>query len=550
MGALDGSGPCGRAETFYYDLLEGHDSGAIPSSVIDHIRGCDRCHKRIRQLVEVLSHVDGAPGGRAGIDDVTLVHELQLHFEYLGKDVACRNAKPFLPGLLMPSLKLRIPTPITGHVDRCEPCAEDLAALSELKLRGGQLQRLRRLYGTAIPTDRRMCRDAKVHIAAFASGRLAGIDPALLEHICLCPDCRGQVYHHRQKLLSDQAGGSPEAEGVLDDSLSMAEVFDDVVPYGRVASESDPGQGRGTVPEIPAQRLAMMQRLHRTVYDIAGRVDSALVTVCSVGQGSAALDDQSEGLTVTASARGADAGRSLMSRAGVRPYVKVAFLAAAMLPLAILFHLKAPAALGLNVGQVNKIIAEAPNVCVSVYNRDQARPSRQFWLSRRRRLAVEQAGQEWTVMDVAARRRVKGGFSRNLWTESKLSRSDVAGFDQMVRQLLGLSLEGLRLPGGELTPVMGEPDLMRPGVDVYRLVWDVENMGEVLGRKQRLLVSVDSRTGRPIESQIQETIASQHRSAMEGTAADDGWFLVMRKEFAYPEESEIVRRAESLLSTQ
>jgi hypothetical protein len=47
----------------------------------------------------------------------------------------------------MPSAQIRIPTPITVHLDHCPECADDLKALRNLGLTAEQLERLERLYG-------------------------------------------------------------------------------------------------------------------------------------------------------------------------------------------------------------------------------------------------------------------------------------------------------------------------------------------------------------------------------------------------------------------
>ena len=64
--------------------------------------------------------------------DRRLVGELQRHFELLGERVTCAQVKPLLAGLLDPSVVIRIPTPVTVHVDHCAACARDLETLRGL----------------------------------------------------------------------------------------------------------------------------------------------------------------------------------------------------------------------------------------------------------------------------------------------------------------------------------------------------------------------------------------------------------------------------------
>ncbi len=84
--------------------------------------------------------------GRRVPIETNAIDILDSHFRCLDVPVPCSRAKPFLPGLAMPSTDLRIPTPITVHVDHCPQCAADLRTLRELGLTGEQAQSLQRLY--------------------------------------------------------------------------------------------------------------------------------------------------------------------------------------------------------------------------------------------------------------------------------------------------------------------------------------------------------------------------------------------------------------------
>ena len=77
---------------------------------------------------------------------------LELHLAYIGKHVTCRAARPFLPALLDPHLKIRIPTPITAHLDNCEQCCEDLEAIRKLDLDRNRLWQLAQIL-TGQPTE-------------------------------------------------------------------------------------------------------------------------------------------------------------------------------------------------------------------------------------------------------------------------------------------------------------------------------------------------------------------------------------------------------------
>lgn len=135
MVASNGSGRCERAEAYYYDYLEEESRSAVPPSVLEHIRGCQYCQRRLGGLREKLSMAPGeGPKGPAGRDR-RLIGELERHFELLGERLTCGRVQPFLAGLVDPAVKIRIPTPITVHVDNCPDCARDLESLRD----GGQI---------------------------------------------------------------------------------------------------------------------------------------------------------------------------------------------------------------------------------------------------------------------------------------------------------------------------------------------------------------------------------------------------------------------------
>jgi hypothetical protein len=71
---------------------------------------------------------------------------LQLHFAYIGKHVTCDIVKPFLPGMLDPAMEIRIPTPITVHLDNCPKCTEDLKEIQKLNFSSTQLYRLSQFF--------------------------------------------------------------------------------------------------------------------------------------------------------------------------------------------------------------------------------------------------------------------------------------------------------------------------------------------------------------------------------------------------------------------
>jgi hypothetical protein len=129
---------CQEAKLYYYDGLCQESCGLIPQSISSHIEQCPHCQKEINQLKVVLSQKDSIKSEQ-GQDSSAVTTMLQLHFAYIGKYVTCETVRPFLPGMLDPAIEIRIPTPITAHLDNCSQCAEDLKAIQKLNLKSTQL---------------------------------------------------------------------------------------------------------------------------------------------------------------------------------------------------------------------------------------------------------------------------------------------------------------------------------------------------------------------------------------------------------------------------
>jgi hypothetical protein len=136
---------CREANLFYYDSLSQESSEQIPEHIRAHIEKCANCRRRIQDLKAALSQKQ--PERQDGRQNTGAVTEmLELHFAYIDKPVTCETVRPFLPGLLDPSIEITIPTPITVHLDNCPYCAEDLKEIANLNLDGTQLYGLSRFF--------------------------------------------------------------------------------------------------------------------------------------------------------------------------------------------------------------------------------------------------------------------------------------------------------------------------------------------------------------------------------------------------------------------
>ena len=130
MRAGEGKRPCQEAEAYYYDFLC-QDEAAVPEPVRRHITACPVCQERIRRLRDTLFEAQ-RNSRPADTWDGKTIEELAVQFQLLDERVTCSDVKCFLPKLAMAAPQIRIPTPVTVHVDQCPQCAQTLAAIREL----------------------------------------------------------------------------------------------------------------------------------------------------------------------------------------------------------------------------------------------------------------------------------------------------------------------------------------------------------------------------------------------------------------------------------
>ncbi|MCX5647029.1 MAG: zf-HC2 domain-containing protein [Phycisphaerae bacterium] len=543
------------AVQWYYEVAAGHGPG-VPEAIIRHIRQCWACRKQIHRLKEAVTGAGGETDGSRSEMKRDVIDTLSLHFGCLDEQVTCSRVRPFLPGLLMPSVQIRIPTPITVHIDHCPECAEDLEALRDLSLGAEQLERLEQLYQheTVIASEARqsrenprlrlgilplrrgesrLCRRARARIADFVRGSLDEIDREVLNHLSVCPRCRGQVFRSRQKLLEEWPTGETGA-AVCGDAISMAQLFDYAVPYGRTAGSRE----RAGASHVHACQacLTRIQRLDETIYGIAERTNSGVATIYSAlerdAQPARRTDSQADdaeesagpfaesypdhpirvqvrhGEPEQAAARALRLGSGrAWSRAKVKAALQrttcnpqVRFLlktaaVAALIPLMFLLFPTTPTT-GITLAEVVKAFGKAENVHVSKFYADTDRVTQELWISRTADAVLSVEGQNRVLYDLGERKAhaypAPGASERVM----ELNEGAYASTRRMIDDCLGL-LAGDISPHARWTRA---DDHGAEGIEVYELTYESRSSpSTVLSWKWK--VRIDSLTRRPREVQ-------------------------------------------------
>jgi hypothetical protein len=410
---------CKQARGYYLDYLESSSRCAIPSGILTHLATCPDCQGQIHRLGDLMTGPATTEStGTQESRDAVMVDLLQYHFAYIETPVVCSMVKPFLPSLADPELEIRIPTPITAHVERCEACREDVAGLQEYHLNGGQLHRISRFLGGGVVTTDTLCTEVSEAITSVGSLRFEGVRPEALTHTCICPACRKRVQQHRAWLLAELDGrGMDEDERFRCQVVSATDLLDYVLPYELDVKAYPYSRFRQSfcehVRRCP-QCLAKIQQLQEQIFGMADRSDSGVMTYFSLpsvsaGQadkvGTVVIQDGADppGEQVSLSrardrqsnvAKGATApsGRTIRILR-TRPRIKAWAAAAALLLMAMGFIYLIPSAKAVTLSGIFHALEKAQNVHITMCAADDPRPVQEQWLSRElNRCLIRQRG--------------------------------------------------------------------------------------------------------------------------------------------------------------
>jgi len=417
---------CQKAQEYYYELLCQNDA-AVPEAIIRHVEGCSFCREQIHRLQEALAQGDSQAGSSQGPGNNRAIEALSRHFEFLDEPVHCSQVKPFLPELLISSRRIRIPTPITVHVDNCPECARDMASIRELGLGAGQLRRLSQFYGRVADPDPLQCPSAQPAAAGLAAFSLDGADSRTLDHVSLCPHCRTWVYQQRARAMADRnaRAGGPNVLACAD--VSTADLFDFVLPFGLdpVALGRTSGRRDAVATHVRACPRCMekVQSLHRTLYAVAERADSAVWTVCRTDESDADPSDETQtpayrypihvqvlrqepAPAAVGHGLGASSGSGRTASAGWRsmPRRRIAVVAIAVVVGGLLTVVPRSTATGMSVGGVRKAIERMTNVHMAKFHGGDSTPFFEMFLAVGRQTVVTKVGPERTLYDFRTRR--------------------------------------------------------------------------------------------------------------------------------------------------
>ena len=223
---------CSNARLYYYDFLSKETREGIPEGALQHITQCLNCHTEMDRLKDLFVKADERFDSEQSRKDSAISTLLRLHFEYIGESVKCDTVKPFLASLADPALRIRIPTPITTHLDKCQSCRDDLMTLQDLHLPHKILCRLGQILAEKPIEDGFSCSRAQAAIPAVVSMAFHETNAGILKHLCTCPNCRKELYLHRENVRKELLQNGALQDGFSCESVTAADIYDYCMPYG------------------------------------------------------------------------------------------------------------------------------------------------------------------------------------------------------------------------------------------------------------------------------------------------------------------------------
>jgi len=453
---------CSQAEPYYYDFLFGESQENIPESIVNHIKECQHCQEQINQLEDVLSQAKGYIESEDGQASSAVSLMLKLHLAHAGKPVTCKIAKPFLPSMSDPALEIRVPTPITAHLDHCRPCSKDLETIRSLNLNRRQLGRLSQLFAAMPGEDKVSCSQAQAAIFAVVLMHFQETTKEVLEHLCVCPNCRKGLYQYRDDFCKELLDNGRAQEEFPCEQLSSADIFDYAIPYGLDPANDQYAKFRQSLTShirICPTCLAKMQQLHLTIYNIIERPESGVVTVYNIDESAETRtagesddlysgfpvrvevmkrEDEAKAEQLTSTINFAAALKQKVSALHLRSLVKTAVAAAAVVMLAFALFFSTRPARALTIDQIYKALENVKSVYISKFVPGETKPTEEKWVSRTLNVYMTKTGNEVVLWDLQNRVRKIKQVGANSVETTLLSGDEIAKTKDRMAGFLGL----------------------------------------------------------------------------------------------------------------
>lgn len=510
---------CEVAKACYYDYLCQENRGHIPPEILAHIKQCSFCQAQADKLKFELAR--SAMHNEENFEQINsaTTANLRLHFAFIDKHVTCQTVKPFLPMLLDAVLTIRIPTPITVHLDNCQQCSDDLKAIEKLNLDSKKLSRLSWFLADNFVDKTVSCSQAKPFIKFVAAMNWEGTTLAILKHLSKCSKCRDLLYKERQHILENlpEYEQSPESPC---QSVSDTNIFDYCFPYGIDPANDQYAKFREPLTShLSSCRncMAKIQQLHNTIYGISQRPESGIATIYTTDQSDRTepenqyagfpikveVIDSRDKTQAERSGSTVDFAAALKRKSSAMnfgPLLKGGIAAAAVILIIFALFFNTSTAKATTIEQIYKAIEKIKSVYIAAYYRDQKEPIQEKWVSRELNVYITKAEKETVLWDLANKTRTAKHTDTGTVETIPLTAEKVTGIKRMVAGSLGL------VPFADISAIPPDAEWNRISNDslgivdkdteVYELTWTEKRLDDS-PKLWKWRVFVDPKTNQP-----------------------------------------------------
>jgi hypothetical protein len=512
---------CTNARSYYYDFLRKETRKSIPHGTLQHIKQCRNCQTEMDRLKDLLVKADEKFETEQSRKDSAISTLLKLHFNHLGEPIKCDTVRPFLASLADPALRIRIPTPITTHLNKCKTCRDDLQKLLALHLPHKYLCRLGQLLADEPAENNISCSKARAAIPAVVSMAFHETNAETLKHLCSCSNCRKSLYLHRENVRKElMLNGMPQ-DGFPCESVTAADIYDYCLPYGIDPADDEYNEFRESLTShfrrCPTC-LAKIQELHSTISDISERAESGVITVYNIDE-STKTKAHSESEAYAGFPIGAEMADSkdnvhaqepkifditsrLKNKAtalNVKQLLKAGLAAVAVIAIGFALLFNSPAAGAVTIEQICKAIENVKNVYIASFVPNKTEPEQERWVSRSSNIYMTKTKETSVLLDITNKvQRVKH-FNTDLVETSPLSSEMITETKKMMTGFLGL------VPFANVPAIPNDAEWNRAGndlvssteaIEIYELTWSDKTEAGV-SRFNKWLFFIDSKSNLP-----------------------------------------------------
>lgn len=433
---------CQEAEIYYFEYIE-KDTEEIPADILDHLDSCNVCAENMRKLSANLEKMSEK---QASLKEKghNISNFLADQCKYVGKEVKCADAKPFLPLLASPSMKVNALTPITAHIDNCPACKNDLLTVTELELSEKRLKSLSVLLSNR-DFETPVGHEYPEKLASFVKLEWQSLTKQELEYFSGSLDCAPLIYNMRQELL-EGLEKIEDLDSLHCGSIEMEDLFDYCFPVD-IDPENDQYQKFRTVfiqhvVNCP-KCLFKMQMLHLMLYDMRTRVNSGIATKF-IDAGKIEIAESVSDENISKQEPVAVGGDKTRKNINFNYKLMSKIAVAALILISVgLFITNINTAKALSLGQLYENIARIKNVCIKKFTPDSEKPIEEKIISKELNIYLVKSDQGSSLWDINAKTLVQQKANLPVLVQN-LSQDQIENNNNMRGSLGLMPFESLR----------------------------------------------------------------------------------------------------------